>query len=75
MTAARKPAAQPSPLAILELRAWARATLYAAGEIDLPTAVDALQAAAERDGLVERLGQNRVQALMATAFHAVARRP
>ena len=56
------------PLAAFELRAWARAYLWAAGEYDLHEAVDGLQAAAVRYGLIKRLGQDRVQALIAEAF-------
>jgi hypothetical protein len=54
---------QASPidaLAVFELRAWARARLWAEGELDLHDAVDALQADAERDGLVELIGQDAV---------------
>jgi hypothetical protein len=54
--------------AVFELRAWARARLWAAGELDLHDAVDELQAGAERDGLIDRIGQDAVQAIMATAF-------
>ncbi len=53
--AARKraePAARPSPLEVFIARAEARALLWQAGEFDLHEAVDELQAAAERDGLV-----------------------
>jgi hypothetical protein len=62
---------QASPvdaLAVFELRAAARAPLWAEGELDLHDAVDALQASAERDGLIDRIGQDAVQAIMATAF-------
>jgi hypothetical protein len=52
-------------------RAWARAYLYACGELSLQDAVDALQRAAEAYGLVRRLGQDEVQQLMAEAFVAV----
>lgn len=45
-----------------------RALLWQAGEIDLHDAVDELQAAAVRDGLVTLLGQDAVQQLMAEAF-------
>ncbi len=63
------PDTRPSALTVFELRAWARAQLWAAGEIDLPDAVDALQAHAARAGLVETLGADRVQEIMAIAFH------
>jgi len=52
-------------------RAEARAALWAAGEIDLHQAVDELQAAAVRDGLIDELGQDRVQAIMVAAFAPV----
>jgi len=49
-------------------RADARAYLWSIGEYELVEAVDALQAAAERDGLIDRIGQDAVQALLAEAF-------
>ena len=59
----------PSPLDVLELRAWARAYLWSIGEINtIPTALDPLQDFAERSGLVEELGQDRVQQILADAF-------
>jgi hypothetical protein len=74
MIAARKraePAAKPSALEVFTARAEARALLWQAGEFDLHEAVDALQAAAERDGLVAELGQDEVQCLLAEAFRKV----
>jgi hypothetical protein len=65
---AQNQAAPVDALAALELRAAARARLWAEGELDLHDAVDALQASAERDGLIDRIGQDAVQAIMATAF-------
>ena len=59
------------PLIVLTLRAWARARLWQASDLDLHEAVDILQAAAVRDGLVAKLGQDRVQEIMAAAFAAV----
>jgi hypothetical protein len=50
---------------------WARAQLYAAGDLELHAAVDALQARAVRDGLVTDIGQDAVQAIMAQAFTEV----
>jgi hypothetical protein len=67
--------ARPSPLAVFTARAEARAILFAAGELDLHQAVDALQAAAIRDGLVAELGQDEVQRIMAEAFHKVREAP
>ena len=56
---------------VLTLRAWARATLWHAGNLDLHEAVDTMQAAAVRDGLVAKLGQDVVQAIMAHSFSKV----
>jgi hypothetical protein len=55
-------------------RAEARAILWSAGEYDLCQAVDVLQADAERTGLLELIGQDAVQAIMAAPFGA-ARAP
>src|SRR5262245_7551058 len=73
MTAAArsKPAARPSALEIFIARAEARAILWAAGDLSLHDAVDELQAAAIRSGLVAQLGQDEVQRLMTEAFAAV----
>jgi hypothetical protein len=57
-------------LAVFELRAWARAELYAAYVYDLHEAVDLLQADAETSGLVAELGQDEVQRILADAFHS-----
>jgi hypothetical protein len=59
---------RPDRLEVFCARCWARAVLFAAGEIELPEAVDGLQAAAESSGLVEALGQDEVQAVIAAAF-------
>jgi hypothetical protein len=62
----------PDPLAAFELRCWARARLWQAGEInDLHDAVDVLQECAVAWGLVESIGQDRVQEIIAAAFDAV----
>jgi hypothetical protein len=58
----------PSALEVFLARAEGRAHLYAAGELDLHQAVDVLQDAAERTGLVTLIGQDAVQAMMADAF-------
>lgn len=50
------------------LRCWARAYLAAHGMMHLQDAVDALQDFAVATGLVETLGQDAVQAIMAKAF-------
>ena len=49
-------------------RAQSRAYLWSIGEYDLPEAVDALQADAVRGGLVNRIGQDAVQTILADAF-------
>jgi hypothetical protein len=72
--AARKrayPAARPSPLKVFIVLAEARALLWQAGEFDLHQAVDELQAAPERDGLVTLLGQDAVQEIISKAFGVV----
>jgi hypothetical protein len=69
--AARKPVAVLDPLEVFEIRAWARATLWQAGEFNLHEAVDELQAAAVRAGLIEQIGQDEVQHILRDAFHAV----
>ena len=72
--AARKrtePAARPSALEVFIARAEARALLWQCGEMDLHEAVDELQAAAVRDGLVTELGQDEVQRLIAEASRVV----
>jgi hypothetical protein len=56
------------PLVVFKARAEARALLVYAGELSLPDAVDALQQAAEAYGLVQSLGQDEVQRLIAEAF-------
>jgi hypothetical protein len=63
----------PSPLDVLKLRAWARAYLWWAGEIEsIQAAVDPLQAFAVASGLVDELGQDAVQQIIADAFGEVA---
>jgi hypothetical protein len=59
------------PLAVFVARAEARAMLWARCEISLHDAVDELWAAAVRDGLVAKLGPDKVQQLLADAFAPV----
>ena len=66
-------AARADPVKAFELRCWARGYLWAVGELGLHKAVDVLQHDAERDGLIDAIGQDAVQQLMARAFHAVCR--
>ena len=64
----------PQPLsacAIFQARCEARAILFTLGEIELHEAVDVLQADAIANGLIAKLGQDAVQALMAAAFREV----
>jgi hypothetical protein len=64
-----KPAARPSTLEVFIARTEARALLWHCLEFNLHEAVDVLQHAAERDGLVTLLGQDRVQQILRDAFH------
>jgi hypothetical protein len=70
MPAARKLrlAPRPDPLEVFRLRAWARAYLCWVGELDFYDAIDALQVAAETQGLIQRYGQDRIQAAIAAGF-------
>jgi hypothetical protein len=61
---------RPDPLAVFELRAWARARLVEACLMNFYEAIDGLQEAAEHTGLVDEIGQDAVQAIMAAAFGA-----
>ena len=65
--------AKADPLAVFVARCEARASLVANNMMDLQDAVDGLQLAAERTGLVDELGQDAVQKIMATAFAPVWR--
>jgi hypothetical protein len=56
------------PLAVFTARCEARALLWHTGELDLHTAIDELWAAAMHDGLVAKLGPDKVQELLANAF-------
>jgi hypothetical protein len=69
-TPAIKHTTAPSPREVLELRAWARAYLYAIGELTLHDAVDVLQRDAQRDGLVRQIGQDGVQKIISKNFEA-----
>src|SRR5437660_8551177 len=69
--AARASPNAPIALDVFIVRAEARAMLWDAGELDLHTAVDELWADAKRDGLVAKLGSDKVQELLANAFAPV----
>jgi hypothetical protein len=60
--------AEADSIEAFTLRCWARARLVAENALDLHEAVDGLQADAERDGLVDDLGQDAVQEILAAAF-------
>jgi hypothetical protein len=57
-----------SNVEVFSLRCEVRAFLVAEGEIDLHKAVDGLQASGVRLGLLEEIGQDAVQAIMAKTF-------
>ena len=57
-------------MAVLRARAQARAYLVTIGELSLTEAVDALQDYAITSGLVARIGQDAVQAIIAREFEA-----
>ena len=65
---AENPEWWPDPLAVFRLRCWARASLWANCMLDLHEAVDVLEAMAERDGLTQQIGQDRIQEIIATEF-------
>ena len=56
------------PLLVFVARAEARALLWQAGELTLHDATDELQAVTERDGLIEQIGQDAVQQILAHIF-------
>jgi hypothetical protein len=69
---ARKPAEKQIPASdVFRERCEARAVLVEACLFDLQDAVDGLQADAERTGLVDKLGQDAVQKMLANAFAIV----
>jgi len=49
-------------------RAEGRAYLWSIGELTLHEAVDVLQADAERDGLIEQIGQDQMQKILDECF-------
>ena len=56
---------------MFQVRCEARAILFAVGELGLQDAIDAVQGAAVGTGLVDEIGQDAVQAVMAEAFKRV----
>jgi hypothetical protein len=65
---ATRPKAEVGLVDVFRARAEARALLVQLGELGLHDAVDVLQSDAERDGLVDALGQDALQQILATAF-------
>jgi hypothetical protein len=61
----------PDPIEVFHERSEARALLFGHDQMSLHDAVDELQAAAERTGLIDRIGRDEVQAIMSAAFAAV----
>jgi hypothetical protein len=59
---------QAEPLDVLTARAEARAYLVAIGALELADAVDVLDDYAMQSGLVARIGQDAVQAILHDAF-------
>ena len=60
--------AKPAPLVVFRERSEARATLVAHGLMDLQSAVDGLQEAAEAQGLLKQCGQDAIQQILAESF-------
>ena len=58
----------PDPLDVFRERAEAKAYLVEIGDLAFLDAVDALQADAEFDGLIDQFGQEAIQQIMALAF-------
>ncbi len=56
------------PVEAFRARCKARGLLFVAGELDLHEAVDVLQADAEAGGLVNAIGQDAIQAILAEVF-------
>jgi hypothetical protein len=68
-------AAGVAPVHVLRLRAEARALLWAQGEIEsIPEAVDPLQAFAIASSLVDEIGEDQAQRIIADAFVPYRRR-
>jgi hypothetical protein len=59
---------RPALIDVLRLRAEARASLVANGYMDLIEAVDGLQQAALKQGLVAQYGQDEIQQILGEAF-------
>jgi hypothetical protein len=68
-----QPASTPTAIEAFRERCEARAILIEACLLDFHEAIDGMQAAAVKSGLVGELGQDAVQAMMAEAFTKVPR--
>lgn len=68
-------AAKVDALTAFRLRCEVRALLVVEGELDLQTAVDELQASAVKSSIIDVIGQDAVQKIMATAFAKVRGQP
>jgi hypothetical protein len=71
----RGAASKVDALSAFRLRCEVRALLVAEGELDLQIAVDELQAGAVKSSIIDVVGQDAVQAIMAAAFAKVRRQP
>jgi hypothetical protein len=63
------------PIEVFRALAEARALLWRVGEFSLPDAVDVLEDSAVRSGLVDEIGADRVQQILADAFARVRGQP
>jgi hypothetical protein len=63
------------PIEAFRARCEARAMLVDVGMLDLREAVDRLQHDAERDGLIERIGQDRIQQILSDVFRSYREAP
>jgi hypothetical protein len=63
----------PALVDVLAARAAARAYLFAIGGMEMADAVDELESYAHSSGLVRDIGQDAVQAIIATAFEPYRR--
>jgi hypothetical protein len=71
----KKQPAKVDALSAFRLRCEARALLVVEGAIDFQTAVDELQASAVKSSIIDVVGQDAVQAIMANAFAKVRGQP
>jgi hypothetical protein len=67
----RTPDLKLDPVQVFRARCEARALLWRCNEFDLHEAIDKLWSDAERDGLIDTIGADAVQEILAKAFEAV----